>query len=332
MKIHALLVALASPAFAATTVTPGSWELYRGNALLQTGLATQQACVDGATALNVTQTYTCRVRTTVAVTAVVTPPSCGSQPAPQVRSVACPVATTGSWVQTNIYVAAPSPTCWAASTWLPIAAPSGTCVPTVPPGAVNFTSTFDVAEFPINEGGAWTKANNAWLNIRTENGVAHASGVNQGYDDSYAYLTKPFGPDQTVEAVLEVSAAAFDGTKSHEVLLMLHMSDDAANSRGYECLFNYAGGTDLVKWTGPLGGFQGLSIVTWWWNARNLRTGDVIKCSVVGNTISGYVNGIKVVEARDSTFTHGQPGIGFFTRPGGDIRHLNITRVTATSN
>ena len=86
MKIHALLVALASPAFAVTTVTPGSWELYRGNALLQTGLATQQACVDGATALNVTQTYTCRVRTTVAVTAVVTPPSCGSQPAPQVRS------------------------------------------------------------------------------------------------------------------------------------------------------------------------------------------------------------------------------------------------------
>jgi hypothetical protein len=328
VKLLALLVALAGPAFAATTVTPGSWDLYRGSVLLQSGFASQQACVDRAAALKVTDATTCRVLTKVEVTAA---GNCGPQPAPQVRSVACPSGTTGSWVQTNAYTAQRLPRCWAPTTWLPTTAPAGTCVP-VPPGAVSFTTHFDLAEFPLNEGGAWGKANNAWLNIRTENGVAHAGGVNEGYDDSYAYLTLPFGPDQTVEAVLEVSTAPFDGTKSHEALLMLRMSDDAANARGYECLFNYAGGVDLVKWTGPLGGYQSLSIVTWWWNVRDLRTGDVIKCSVIGDTISGYINGAKVVEARDSTFTSGQPGIGFFTRPGGDIRHLNFTRVTATSN
>lgn len=334
MKSLLLLMALAAPSYAATTVTPGPWDLYRSTTLLRSGLASQQACVDVAAALNVTQTYTCRTRTTVAVTAVIAPPpACTSpQPAAQVRTAACPPGTTGSWVQTNIYVAAPSPACWTPSSWLPASAPSGTCVPTTPPGAVNFTTNFDLTEFPISEGGAWTKANNAWHNIKTENGVARADTVNFGYDDSYAYLTTPMGPDQTVEAILEVSTAAFDRSQTHEALLMLRMSDDAGNARGYECQFSFAGGWSLMKWTGPLGGFAYVPLnFTGWWG-QDLKTGDVLKCSIIGSTITGYINGVMMIRGVDSSFTTGQPGIGFFVRPGGDVRHLTFTRVTATSN
>jgi hypothetical protein len=333
MKLLTLLMAFAVPSYAATTVTPGSWDLYRSSELLQSGLATQQACIDIAAALNVTQTYTCRTRTAVSVTAAVSPPpTCGAQPANQVRTATCLVGTSGSWVQTNTYVAAAYPTCWTASSWLPAAAPVGTCVPTTPPGAVNFTTSFNLTEFPISEGGAWTKANNAWLNVKTENGVAHAGGYNFNYDDSYAYLKQPFGPDQTVEAVLDVSAAAFDRNQTHEALLLVRMSDDSQNARGYECLFNYDGGFALMKWTGPPGGWQHISLTYSSYLGRDLVTGDVLKCSVIGSTITGYINNVMMIQAVDNTFASGQPGIGFFVRPGGDVRHLNFTSVTATSN
>lgn len=62
------------------------------------------------------------------------PPTCTTtQPAAQVRTQACPTGTTGSWTQTNVYVAAPAPTCWTPSAWLPATAPTSACVPVPPP-------------------------------------------------------------------------------------------------------------------------------------------------------------------------------------------------------
>jgi mono/diheme cytochrome c family protein len=57
-------------------------------------------------------------------------------------------------VQTNAYVAAPAPTCWTASTWLPAAAQAGTCVAVQPPvgdpaaGAVIYTNNCAVCHDP----------------------------------------------------------------------------------------------------------------------------------------------------------------------------------------
>jgi hypothetical protein len=60
-------------------------------------------------------------------------------------------------------------------------------------------------------------------------------------------------------------------------------------------------------------------------------TGDVIKATIAGNVISLYINGTLMGRATDSAFTTGQPGIGFFTRPGGNSAHLALTQITATS-
>lgn len=69
-----LLVLLGGSALADVTATPGTWDLYRGSSIAQSGLATEAACIKAADDLNVLRTYTCRTRTTVVVTADAPPP------------------------------------------------------------------------------------------------------------------------------------------------------------------------------------------------------------------------------------------------------------------
>ena len=42
-----------------------------------------------------------------------------------------------------------------------------------------------------------------------------------------------------------------------------------------------------------------------------VKTGDVVKATIVGNVITAYLNGIAVGTATDSTYTTGNPGMGF---------------------
>jgi hypothetical protein len=204
--------------------------------------------------------------------------------------------------------------------------------PAPAPGArVSYQTSFAAAEFPLSEGGKWWKSNNPWHYALTQEGYAQASTYNQGYDDSYAYLVGSWGADQTVEATLNRGGAAAGGT-THEALLLLRVSDDTNNARAYECLFSYYGGMDLLKWTGPVGGFQNLSLTYSGYFGREFATGDVLKCSVIGNKITGYVNGTRYIEAVDGSITSGAPGMGFFTRPGGNLRSMRFTDFKATSN
>jgi hypothetical protein len=39
--------------------------------------------------------------------------------------------------------------------------------------------------------------------------------------------------------------------------------------------------------------------------------GDVVEASIVGDVITGSVNGVEVISCRDDTFDSGGPGIGF---------------------
>ncbi len=40
--------------------------------------------------------------------------------------------------------------------------------------------------------------------------------------------------------------------------------------------------------------------------------GDVVKASIKGDTITVWINGVKITQARDYLFTKGNPGIGFY--------------------
>ena len=177
----------------------------------------------------------------------------------------------------------------------------------------------------------WRRANNVWTNVQTANGVAYGTnGVTNTYDDSYALLTGSFGIDQTAEAVIYRNPSLSPGP-THEVELLLRFSDDTNNARGYECLFNYAGAIQIVRWNGEFGSFTPLSTTGINSLGRPLVSGDVIKASIVGNVISTYINGTLMAKAIDSTFTSGQPGISFFVRAGGSPALLGITSYSVTS-
>jgi hypothetical protein len=132
------LTAIPPPAFAATSAAD-TWDLYSGSRIVARGLATQDACVNGARDLGPGK-YTCRTQTGLVVTVSAgASPSCSSaQPDDDVRSGQCPAGTSGAWTQTRTYARAPYPTCWAAGSWVPEAAPADGCRPAVlnpPPAA-----------------------------------------------------------------------------------------------------------------------------------------------------------------------------------------------------
>jgi hypothetical protein len=179
----------------------------------------------------------------------------------------------------------------------------------------SYSTSFASSEFPISEGGKWFNNGALWTKVRSAGGLAYGSnGANDSYDDSYAYLSG-FGPNQEAQGVIYVSPA-LTGTP-HEVELLLRWADSATTARGYECLFNFQGGVQIVRWNGPFGDFTVLSANGPGSLGRNLVTGDVIRATIVGSVITMYINGAQRYQATDSRWTSGQPGIGFFKRRSG---------------
>jgi len=204
--------------------------------------------------------------------------------------------------------------------------------PPPPPGSSpSYSTSFNATESPISEGGAWHRANNTlWTDVDTANGIAFGTnGARDTYDDSYALLSG-FGPDQTATAVISRSAA-LNTSIDHEVELLLRFTDSATTAQGYECLVNFFGGVQIVRWNGALGDFTVLP-TTGPNSVGNIVSGDVFKATIVGSTISVFVNDTLIAQAADSTYASGQPGIGFFTRPMGNSANFGITSYSVTSN
>ena len=194
----------------------------------------------------------------------------------------------------------------------------------------SYSTDFNLTENPISEGGRWRRANNRWTNVQTVGGAAFGTnGVTDTYDDSYALLSG-FGPDQTIEAVV-YRDPNLQPVSTHEVELLLRMSDDSGNARGYECLFDLRGGFAIMRWNGAQGDFSHVQLLQSGYLGRQLVTGDVLKATIVGNTITMSVNGMLLAKGIDSTFSNGQPGIGFFIRPPGSSKLLGLTSYKATS-
>jgi hypothetical protein len=211
---------------------------------------------------------------------------------------------------------------------------SATANVTVMQAVGSYQTDFSLAENPISEGGQWSRmTSDGFTNVRTANGTAFGTnGITDTFDDSYALL-KGFGPNQTAEAVVQRTDPLTNVT--HEVQLLLRFTDDAVTARGYECLFNSGGNVQIFRWDGlNLGSMQFTQIGQPAANAPNspLRTGDVVRASIAGNNISVFINGTLTATASDATYPTGQPGIGFFIRPGGDSSRLALTSYKVTSN
>jgi chitodextrinase len=202
---------------------------------------------------------------------------------------------------------------------------------------ISYTTAFPLTENPIAEGGRWINGGTVgldWTNVSTTPGLAIGleSGFN-GYDDPTAILTGTWGPDQTAEATVfttHQNASIFE-----EVELRLRTTIAPHRITGYEILFSARSGasayTQIVRWNGALGNWTEL-------DGRGgqqygIKTGDVVKATIVGNVITSYINGVEVLQVTDSTYTSGSPGIGFYLEGATGVNSdYGFTSFTAVSN
>jgi hypothetical protein len=100
-----------------------------------------------------------------------------------------------------------------------------------------------------------------------------------------------------------------------EVELRLRTTAAAPNITGYEvnfrCTSDGSQYVAIVRWNGSLGDFTYVANLNP--GGPGIHDGDTVKATIVGNTITAYINGVQVLQGTDSTYTNGNPGIGFDT-------------------
>jgi hypothetical protein len=110
-------------------------------------------------------------------------------------------------------------------------------------------------------------------------------------------------------------AAGYAPSGYHEIELLVRFQITAHSARGYEVLFSITdANVAIVRWNGPLGSYASLGKTT-----SAVQDGDVIRVQMSGSNITVYKNGSPILNASDSTFTDGQPGMGFWPTDRGGV-------------
>jgi hypothetical protein len=198
---------------------------------------------------------------------------------------------------------------------LPAPAPAGTHGP--------YTTTFSRAENPISEGGKWLNGGTDgidWTDVRTIPGFAFGTEIGgkrpdpQKYDDSTALLKGTWGPNQTVQATVRAVNPNQDGKVWEEVELRLRSSISPHNCTGYEVMFRCSkipnAYCNIARWEGPLGKFTMLKETKG--SEYGVKDGDVVKASMIGKTLTVYINGAQMIQLSDDKFANGNPGVGYY--------------------
>jgi Big-like domain-containing protein len=187
----------------------------------------------------------------------------------------------------------------------------------VTPGGRVYSTNFPMAENPISEGGNWINGGSVgidWTDIQTARGLAFGTqpgNSNPPYNDSIAILSGTWGPNQTVTATV-YSVNQQSGSIFEEIELLLRFQITADSARGYEvnfrCTQDGTQYTQVVRWNGSLGDFTILDSRT----GPGINNGDTVKATIVGSLITVYINSMAIFSVNDSTWTDGNPGMGFF--------------------
>jgi hypothetical protein len=206
-----------------------------------------------------------------------------------------------------------------------------------------YYTSFTTNENPISEKDNWIngKTNGLdWSDISTVKGhaIGHQLG-NVHYLDATALLTGYWNADQGAKATVFVGTTF--ASDYPEVELRLRSSLSAHNCSGYEIAFSAAGKTTksyvmLVRWNGPIGDFTVLKQP--FGPQYGVSNGDVVKATIIGHTLTAYINNVQVATATDSIYTKGSPGMGFNfdwvgqkSAKGTNISY-GFTNFTATDN
>ena len=165
-----------------------------------------------------------------------------------------------------------------------------------------------------------------WGDVSTVPGIASGRAGPKPYADSVALLAGEWPSNQSVEVAVKKGVVF----RYPEVSMRLRSSLAKHYCDGYEISYSLKDGEAayliIVRWNGPLADF------TYLLNLQGrqyaVETGDVIKATVVGNEIKTYKNGLLMGEAKDGSYTRGNPGFGFNEGSNGDY---GISRFSATA-
>jgi hypothetical protein len=199
-----------------------------------------------------------------------------------------------------------------------------------------YTTNFSLIENAIFDGGRWINGKSgglAWQNVRTTSGLAYGtqSGSSGLYDDSTAVLTGTWGQNQTAQAT--VHSINQNPNVWEEVELRLRTTITANKCTGYEinfrCLKTGGAYMEIVRWNGALGSFTRLAHYD---GAQyGVADGDAVKATIVGSTITAYINGTQMGQATDgSVFTSGSPGLGFWLQGNANTSDYGFTSFSAS--
>jgi hypothetical protein len=198
------------------------------------------------------------------------------------------------------------------------------------PHSITYTTNFQLKEDPISESERWMGGRTVgidWGDVETTRRFAFGRAGLKEYADSVALLAGSWGPNQTVEAVVDRGHVF----RAPEVSLRLRSSLAAHRCTGYEISSSLRADDTayliIVRWNGPLADFTYLLNVTG--KQYGVTTGDVVKATILGDVITAYKNGVQMGQARDATFRTGQPGFGFNEGKNGDY---GFTRVMVTAS
>jgi hypothetical protein len=177
--------------------------------------------------------------------------------------------------------------------------------------AATYTTSFLLTENPMSEGGKWINGGTTgidWHDFQTANQTAYGPG---GFNtaDSTAILTGSWGSNQTASAKVFIQD---QGTSSPEIELRLRSTLSAHSCTGYEinysCMNNSSCYIAVVSWNGKLGDFTVLGGVSG--IQYVLTNGSTLKASIIGSTITVYLNDAVVYTMVDTKWPTGNPGIG----------------------
>jgi len=197
-----------------------------------------------------------------------------------------------------------------------------------------YTTSFPLTESPISEGGNWINGATTgidWGDVSTTPGKTHPHPGPARYADATALLTGTWGPNQIAQAIVYVNNAF----NFPEVEFRLRSSLSPHVCNGYEITFSLAPNSYLliVRWNGPLGNYTVLSNPS---GAQyQAKAGDTVKATIAGNVITAYKNGVQMGQATDTTYTTGNPGMGFNEQANGDYGYTSFTAtdgITATQS
>ena len=195
-----------------------------------------------------------------------------------------------------------------------------------------YSTNFPLTESPIYEGGNWINGNTTgmdWGYISTTAGQTHTHPGNERYADATALLTGIWGSDQMAQATVgSIIYVCTNDSCYPEVEIRLRSTLSAHVCNGYEITFSLKPNDKayliIVRWNGPLADFTYLLSQSG--SQYQVKTGDVIKATIVGKVLSAYKNGVLMGQATDSTFTTGNPGMGFNENSfNGDYGFSNFT-------